>query len=88
MLSYFPGSVGVASSPILSVSFEGMDYEPVLNLSATSDEAVSIMCTFVDKTILSTCWGKLMYMSYITDWPGVSVGHPVGALATICLWVL
>ncbi len=29
-----------------------------------------------------------MYMSYTTDWPGGSVGHPAGALAIICLWVL
>ncbi len=33
-------------------------------------------------------WGKLMYVSYSTDWPGFSVGHPVGALSIICLWVL
>jgi hypothetical protein len=30
----------------------------------------------------------LMYVSYTTDWSGVSAGHPVGALAIICLWVL
>ncbi len=58
-----------------------MGCEPVLDLSATFDEAVSIICTFVDKTLLSTFWGKLMYVSYTTDWPGVSVGHPIGALA-------
>ncbi len=51
-LIYLPGSVGVACSPILSVSFEGMGCEPVLNLAATPDEAVSIICTVVDKTIL------------------------------------
>jgi hypothetical protein len=50
MLSYLPGSVGVACSPIiLSVSFEGMGCEPVLNVSATPDESMSIICTFVDK---------------------------------------
>jgi hypothetical protein len=49
-----PGSVGVACSPILSVSLEGMGCEPVLNLAATPDEAVSIISTFVDKTIPST----------------------------------
>jgi hypothetical protein len=87
MLCYFPGSVGVACSPILSVSFKGMGCEPVIDLVATPDEAVSIICTFVDKTILLTFWGKLMYVSYTTDWPGVSVGHPVAALAIICLWV-
>ena len=69
MLSYLPRSVGVACSPILSVSFEGMGCEPVLNLAATPEEAVSIICTVVDKTIILTLWGKLMYMSYTTDWP-------------------
>jgi hypothetical protein len=64
-----------------------MGYEPVLNLAATCDEAVSIICTIVDKTILLTLWGKLMYVSYTTDWP-ISVGHIAGALAIICLWVL
>jgi hypothetical protein len=32
-----------------------------------------------------------MYVSYTTDRPGLpgcSVGHPAGALAIICLWVL
>ena len=43
-----PGSVGVACSPFLSVSLEG---EPVLNLAATPDEAVCMLCTVVDKTI-------------------------------------
>jgi hypothetical protein len=38
MLSYLPGSVGVDCSTILSVSFEGMGCEPVLNLAATPDE--------------------------------------------------
>ncbi len=42
MLSYLPVLVGVACAPILSVSFEGMGCEPVLNLVATPDEAVSI----------------------------------------------
>ncbi len=46
----FPGLLGVACSPILSVSIEGMGYAPVLNLSATPNEAVSIICTVVDKT--------------------------------------
>ncbi len=64
-----PGSVRVACSPILSVSFEGMGCEPVLNLAATLDEAVSIICTVVDKTILLTLWGKLMYVSYTTNQP-------------------
>ncbi len=69
MLSYLPGSVGVACSPILSVSFEVMGCEPVLNLSATLDEAVRIICTIFDKIILLTLWGKLMYVSYTTDRP-------------------
>jgi hypothetical protein len=50
-----PGSVGFACSPFLSVSLEEMGCEPVLNLATTPDEAVSIICTFVDKTIPSTC---------------------------------
>jgi hypothetical protein len=62
---HFSGSLGVAWSPILSVSFEGMGCEPVLNLSATPDKAVSIMCTIVDRTILLTLWGKLMYVSIL-----------------------
>ncbi len=63
MLSYSSGSVGVACSPILSVSFEGKGCKSVLNLAATPDEAVSIICTIVDKTILLTLSGKLMYVS-------------------------
>jgi hypothetical protein len=46
-----------------------MGCEPVLKLAATPDEAVSIICTIVDKTILLTLWGKLMYVSYTTDRP-------------------
>ncbi len=49
-----PGSVGVACSPFLSVSLEGMGCEPVLDLAATLDEAVSLIFTFADKTICST----------------------------------
>ncbi len=67
--NFLSGSFGVACSPILSVRFEGIGCEPVLNLAATPDEAVSIICTVVDKTILPTLWGKLMYVSYTTDWP-------------------
>jgi hypothetical protein len=55
-LRILPVSLGVACSPIISVSLEGMACEPVLNLAATPDEAVSIICTVVDKTILSTSW--------------------------------
>ncbi len=42
------GLIGVACSPILSVSLEEVGCEPVLNLAATPDEAVSIICTI--------CW--------------------------------
>jgi hypothetical protein len=64
----FLGSLGFACSPILSVSFRGMGREPVLNLSANSDVALSIICTVIDKTIFSTLWEKLMCVSYATDW--------------------
>jgi hypothetical protein len=47
---HFSGLLGVACSPVLSVSFEGMGCAPLLNLSATPDEAVSIICTVDDKT--------------------------------------
>ncbi len=57
-MQMLPGSVGFACSPILSVRFKRMGCEPVLNLAATHDEAVSIICTFVDKTIPSTFWGS------------------------------
>ncbi len=56
-----PGSLGVACSPILSVSLEGMGCEPILNLAATPDEAVSMICTIVDKTIPSTFWEVELY---------------------------
>jgi hypothetical protein len=66
---HFSGLLSDACSPILSVNFEGMGCEPVFNVSATLDEAVSIICTIVDKIILLTLWGKLMYVSYTTDQP-------------------
>ncbi len=69
MLSYLPRSVGVACSPILSMSFVGISCEPVLNLAATLDEAVSIICTVVDKIVLLTLREKLMYVSYTIDLP-------------------
>ncbi len=68
----FPGSLGVACSFILSVSFEGMGCAPVLNLSATPDEAVSIICTVVDKTILLSfgegwcVWALLLIGQYFS----------------------
>jgi hypothetical protein len=64
-----------------------MGYELILNLAATPDEAVSIICTIVDKTVPSTFWEKLMHASYTTDWSRSSVGHLEGALALICLKV-
>jgi hypothetical protein len=63
----FPGLLCVAYSPILSVSFRGMGCEPILDLSANSDVALSIICTVIDKTTFSTLWGKLMHVSYATD---------------------
>ncbi len=36
------------------MGFKGMGCEPVLNFATTPDEAVSIICTYVDKTIPST----------------------------------
>jgi hypothetical protein len=54
---------------------------------ALPGEAVSIV-PFVDKIIQSTVCSKLLCLSYATDWPGVSVGHPAGALANFWRWVL
>ncbi len=76
------GLLGVACSTILSVSLEEVGYEPVLNLAATPDEAVSITCTVCwQNYTVNFFWEKLMYVSYTTDRPGSSVGHPAGALA-------
>ncbi len=80
-MQILPGSVGVACSPILSVSLEEVGCEPILNLAATTDEAGSIICGVVDKTIPSTFWKKLMYVSYTIDRPWSSVEHLKGALA-------
>jgi hypothetical protein len=44
-LRILPDSFGVACFPILSVSLEEVGCEPVLNLAAIPDEAVSIICT-------------------------------------------
>ncbi len=44
-LRILPGLLGVACPPILSVSLEEVGCEPVLNLAATPDKAVSIICT-------------------------------------------
>ncbi len=59
-----------------------------LVLEATSDEAVSIICTFVYNTIPSTFGEVDVHELYYTDWPGALVGHPADALAVICLWIL
>ncbi len=95
-LRILPGLLGVACSPILSVSFEGMGYAPVHNLAATPDEAVSILCTVVDKTILLSFWGKLMYVCYTTDRPVFSrASHRCSSynlslgsfdMVDLCLW--
>ena len=55
--------------------------------SSFTGEAVSIG-TLVDKLILSTQSWLMYVLSYATDWPGLSVGHPMGALAYFCHWVL
>jgi hypothetical protein len=41
-----------------------MGWESVLNLAATSDEAVSITCIFVDKTMPSTFGEVDLYELY------------------------
>jgi hypothetical protein len=58
-LRILPGLLGVACSPILSVSLEEVGCEPVLILAATPDEAVGIKCTIVDKTIPSIFLGEV-----------------------------
>ena len=73
-----------------------MGCEPVLNLAATPDEAVTIICTIIDKTILLTLWGKLMYVSYTTDRPVFSrASHRCSSnnlslgsfgMVDLCLW--
>ncbi len=67
-LRILPGSLGVACPPILSVSLEEVGCEPVLNLAATPDEAVSIICT--------VCWQKYtfnflgeVYVCELYYWP-------------------
>ena len=83
-----PGSVGVACSPMLPVSCGGIGCEPVSSFAiALPGEAVSTVL-FADKIIQSTFCSKLLYLSYATDWPSVSGGHPAGALAIFCRWVL
>ena len=54
------GSLGVACSPILSVSLEEVGCEPVLNLAATPDEAVSIICT--------VCWQNYTFNLLVRSW--------------------
>ena len=62
-----------------------MGCEPVLNLAATPDEAVSITCTVVDKTILLTLWGKLMCVSYTTNRPVFSRTSRICSSYNLCL---
>jgi hypothetical protein len=63
------------------VSLEEVGSEPVLNLAATPDEAEYNVYHLLTKLYLQLFWEKLMYVSYTTDRPGSSVGHPAGALA-------
>jgi hypothetical protein len=72
--------LGVACPPIISVSLEEVGCEPVLNLSATPDEAVSIMYRLLTKVYFQLTGEKLIYLNYTTDRPWCSVGHPTGAL--------
>ncbi len=82
-----PGLIGVACSSILSVSLEGLGCEPVFNLAVTPEEAVNNMYLLWQNYTFNL-WEKLMYVIYTADQPGSSVGHPTGALALICRWVL
>ncbi len=54
-----PGLPGVACSPILLVILEEVGCKPVLNLAATPDEAMSMICTIVDKTMPSIFLGEV-----------------------------
>ncbi len=56
----YQGLLGVACSPILSVSLEEVGCEPVLNLAATPDEAVSIICT--------VCWQNYTFNLLVRSW--------------------
>ncbi len=82
-----PRSASVAFFLISSVSFERMGCEPVLNLAATPDKAVSKYVLLLT-TLYHQLLGKLMYVSYTPDRSGASVGHRACDLALICLWVL
>jgi hypothetical protein len=52
------GSVGVACSPILSASLEGIGCEHVLNLAATPDEAVSKNVYLCSQIHTFDLWGS------------------------------
>ncbi len=54
------GLLGVACSPFLSVSLEEVGCKPVLNLAATPDEAVSIICT--------VCWQNYTFNLLVRSW--------------------
>ncbi len=66
---------------MLPVSSEGMGCEPISSTFAIalSGEAVSIRYFCWQNYTVNVC-SKLLYLSYATDWPGVSVAHPAGAL--------
>jgi hypothetical protein len=71
------GLLGVACSPILSVSLEEVGCEPVLNLAATHDEAVSIICT--------VCWQNYTFNFFGKSWCmwAILVGGDVDIVAGI-----
>ncbi len=87
-LRILPGSVGVACSPILPVSCGGIGCEPVSSVCHSSSWWGCEYSTFSWQHYTVNFCSKLLYLSYATDWPGVSVGHPAGALAIFCRWVL
>ena len=76
-----PGSVGVACSPMLPVSCGGIGCEPVSSICHSSSWWGCEYSTFCWQNYAVNFCSKLLYLSYTTDWPGVSVGHPAGALA-------
>ena len=80
-LRILPGSVGVACSPMLPVSCGGIGCEPVSSICHSSSWWGCEYSTFCWQNYAVNFCSKLLYLSYTTDWPGVSVGHPAGALA-------
>ena len=80
-LRILPGSVGVACSPMLPVSCGGIGCEPVSSICHSSSWWGCEYSTFCWQNYAVNFCSKLLYLSYATDWPGVSVGHPAGAPA-------